>query len=439
MHGDARLAALSALERCRRDKAWSTATMDKAITEYALDRRDAALASKLCIGVLQNCRLLDHYINHYCTTKLEPKVRDILRLGAYQIVFLDKIPASAAVDESVRIAKKLGYARASGLVNAVMRKLAENAGSLPEIDRADFAHYLGVKYSHPDWIASRIIVEKGEEFAESFLAANNTEPATCLQINTLKVSTGDYCRALSRVGIEYENIDYLPDALLIKNAGSVTALPGFDEGLFYIQDPAARAAVLISGAAPGMRVMDACSAPGGKSFAAAIQMHGEGSIHAHDIHDKKVRLIAKGAQRLGIDIITASARDAKEPDEKLEQSFDIVIADVPCSGLGVIRKKPEIRDKTEQEIARLPETQSAILDNLSSFVKPNGVLLYSTCTVLKEENEDVIKAFLEKHTEYSAEDFELGDRIRSVCGAYTFWPNVDGTDGFFVCKLRRKK
>lgn len=439
MHGDARLAALSALERCRRDKAWSSATMDKAITEYDLEKRDGALASKLCIGVLQNCRLLDHYIDHFCTTKLEPKVRDILRLGAYQIVFLDKIPLSAAVNESVRLTKKLGYARASGLVNALLRRLAENAGQLPEIDRSDIAHYLGVKYSHPDWIAQRIIGEKGEAFAESFLAANNNEPATCLQINTLKVKSDDYCRALSRVGIEYDRIDYLPDAVLIRNAGSVTALPGFDEGLFYVQDAAARAAVLISGAAAGMTVLDACAAPGGKSFAAAIQMHGEGSITAHDISDKKAQLIAKGAQRLGVDIITASAQDAKEPDERLNASFDLVIADVPCSGLGVIRKKPEIREKTEREIARLPETQSAILDNLSTFVKPGGVLLYSTCTVLRKENEDVIRAFLIKHTEYTAEDFTLGDRIKSVRGSYTFWPNVDGTDGFFVCKLRRNR
>ena len=434
-----REAALAALERCRRDGAWSGAAIDMAIKRYALDRRDAALASRLCLGVLQNSRLLDFYINCYSNTpayKLEARVRDILRLGVYQLTMLDKIPARAAVNESVALCKSSGCARASGLINAVLRKVSASAEQLPPIPGEGTAEYLSIKYSHPRWIAEKIMQQKGCAFAEAFLSANNCPPSLDLQVNTLKTDRESIRRSLLRLEMEFSVPEYPENCLSLKG-GNVSALPGFEEGLFYVQDRAAAMAVSILGLKPGMQVLDACAAPGGKSFAAAIAMENQGSILSCDIHEKKLPLIQSGAQRLGVEILSTRQADARQPLPELQSRFDAVIADVPCSGLGVIRKKPEIREKTEEETGRLPQIQRDILENISRCVKPGGVLLYSTCTVLWEENEDVVGWFLRRHSDFEAEDFTVGARS-SQKGMYTFWPNVDGTDGFFAAKLRRK-
>lgn len=434
-----REAALTALERCRRDGAWSGAAIDNVIKKYALDRRDAALAANLCLGVLQNSSFLDYYINCFCNTssgKLEPKVRDILRLGVYQLLLLDKIPARAAVNESVALCRTSGCGRASGLVNAVLRKISALSGQLPEIPGKGTAEYLSIRYSHPRWLAQRLIDRKGYAFAEEFLAANNRPSGLDLQINTLKVEAADFIRALSRMEADY-TLPGFPANCVSLRGGNVVSLPGYEEGLFYVQDRAACMAVQILSLAPGMKVLDACAAPGGKSFAAAMAMCNTGEILSCDIHEKKLSLIEGGAKRLGIHIIRTKVADARRPSADLTGKFDAVIADVPCSGLGVIRKKPEIRTKSEAELSGLPQIQRDILENLSRCVKPGGVLLYSTCTILNEENEDVVNGFLHRHNEFSPEDFQVGSR-RSEKGMYTFWPNVDGTDGFFAAKLRRK-
>ena len=401
-HGGARQAALENLERFRRDGAWSGSGIDSAIKKYSLDGREAALTARLCLGVLQNSSLCDYYIGCYCRSKLEPKVRDILRLGVYQLLFMDKIPARAAVSESVALCKVSGYARAAGLVNAVLRRVAENADALPEIPGQGTAKYLSIKYSHPEWLVQYVMDRKGYAFAEAFLAANNRPAGLTIQVNR-----------------------------------SAVALPGFDQGLFYVQDRAARTAVEIASPKPGMQVLDACSCPGGKSFAAAIAMENWGSILSCDIHEKKLRLVRSGAERMGITIIDTCPRDAREPDESLHQRFDLVIADVPCSGLGVIGKKPEIRNKDRASLEGLPAIQRDILRNLSDFVRPGGTLLYSTCTILEEENQAVVRSFLSERNDYMLEGFSVAG-IDCPEGMYTFWPNVDGTDGFFAAKLKRK-
>ena len=227
-----------------------------------------------------------------------------------------------------------------------------------------------------------------------------------------------------------------PDGCLVLGGGSALNLPGFNDGLFYVQDKAARMALEIAGASAGMRVLDSCSCPGGKSFAAAIAMENQGSILSCDIHEKKLRLVDSGAQRLGIEIINTKAMDARNFDESMVAAFDLVIADVPCSGIGVIAKKPEIRNKDWDSIKGLPAIQRDIINNVSRYVAPNGVLLYSTCTVIKEENEDIVLAFLEEHKDFKLEGFELCG-IKAESGMHTFWPNVDGTDGFFAAKLRK--
>lgn len=432
----AREAAVFALERTRRDGAWSSALSDAMKTKYDLDSRSLSLAVSISLGVLQSTALLDYYIdlNSKSASKIEPKVRDIMRSGAYQLIFMDKIPASAAVNESVALCKKLGYSRVSGFCNAVLRKIASCADKLPEPPGKGTAKYLSVKYSHPQQLAQYIVDRRGYDAAEAFLAADNTIPDTCLQVNTLKITPDELMARLLAESIPCSMHPWLPNCIV--TAGSVSSMPGFDEGLFYVQDPAAKCAVLAAALEPGMYVLDSCAAPGGKSFAAAIAMRNEGSIDSCDLHDKKIRLISEGAQRLGISCINAFSHDAREP---FYRQYDAIIADVPCSGYGVIRKKPEIRYKPLEDSASMPAIQAAILENLSQYVKPGGVIVYSTCTVLGRENEDVVKAFLRAHAEFSAEGFTLPNGETAADGYITFWPDIDGTDGFFVSKLRRNK
>lgn len=435
----ARAAALAVLERCRRDGAWSSDTLDAVLRQSALDRREAALASRLALSVLQNRSYCDYYIEALGgrrSARLEPKLLDILRLGVVQLLLLDKIPPRAAVNETVALCREAGLERAAGLVNAVLRRVAESRDALPPIPGEGTAAYLSVRCSHPRWLVERLLQEHDYAFVESFLRANNAVQPLTIQVNTRRVTTEDYTRALQRAEIGFEQYPELPGCLRL-DGGSVRALPGFEEGLFYVQDRAARSAVSVSGVKPGQRVLDCCAAPGGKSFAAALAMGDTGSVLSCDIHEKKLRRIEEGAARLGLRCIETRAMDARKPDTELERAFDLVLADVPCSGLGVIGKRPEIRDKTEDEIARLPEIQHDILRSASRCVKPGGVLLYSTCTVLRAENEAQIEAFLAENPDFTAEDFALGS-LRSSNGCYSFWPQIDGTDGFFAAKLRKR-
>ena len=435
----ARRAALSMLERCRRDGAWLSAAADGIIRKEGLSRRDAALAGAIALGVLQNSVYFDFLIDAFSsvpTGKMEKKVLDILRIGVCQLVLLDRIPAHAALNETVALCAECGVGRAGALVNAVLHRIAAARGALPEVPNRGEASFLATRYSQSLWLAERLTKEKGYAFTEALFAAFNRPGTLDIQINTLSTTTGEYTRALAARGIPYE-IPPFPENCVSFSGGAVEALPGFDEGLFYVQDRAARMAVELCGLGRGMRVLDACASPGGKSFAAALAMHGEGEILSCDIHEKKLPLIESGAKRLGLDLIRTERRDAREYVGAYEKAFDAVLADVPCSGFGVMGKKPEVRRKRPEEIAALPAIQRDILDTLCRYVRPGGVLLYSTCTILREENEDVVKSFLAAHDAFSPCDFCVEDR-RSCDGCYTFYPHIDGTDGFFVSKLQRK-
>ena len=436
---NAREAALLTLERCGKDGAWASAVIDSIVKKEKLERRDAALASALAFGVLQNRDYYDFLISRFCTTpadKLEKKVLDILRLGVCQLEALDRIPPRAAVNETVALCSASGVARAAPLVNAVLRRVAENRDTLPEVPGKGTAAYLAMRFSHPLWLAERLVAEKGYDFTEAFFAADNAPAPLDIQINTLRTERESYERALEERSIPY-NIPPYPDGCLSLAGGAVGDLPGFREGIFYVQDRAARTAVDIAGLESGMRVLDACASPGGKSFAAAMNMCGDGEIVACDLREKKLVPIRETADRLGLGIIRTEERDARKCNSEWENAFDAVIADVPCSGLGVIRKKPEIRRKREAELAALPDIQRGILSNLSRYVRPGGTLLYCTCTILKEENEAVVEDFLSAHAAFSPCDFRIGERS-SENGCFTFWPHLDGTDGFFVSKLKRK-
>ena len=434
----AREAALRALVACEQQGAWSDGFLKKILRTAGLDSRDAALTTRLCFGVLQNRLLLDHYLGKLSTAKLEkmePAVRNALRLGAYQVLFLDRVPDHAAVSEAVDLARKGSKnPRSAGLVNGVLRSLVRQKDGLePPEDPA-------VRYSHPRWLADLFTRRLGREEAAALMAADNGEPPTCAQVNTTKATVEAVADSLRAEGVEVTPHPWLPNCLLLSHTGSLEELAAFREGLFYIQDAAAKLAVLAADPREGMDVLDACAAPGGKSFAAAIAMEGRGKVVSCDIHPHKMDLIRAGAKRLGLDCITAQVLDGKECKEEYLDGFDLVLADVPCSGLGIIRKKPDIRYKDPKPLEGLPRVQKAILDNVCRYVRPDGVLLYATCTLLERENEDVVRAFLDKHKDFTLEHFQVpGDFEGARDGMVTCWPHRHGTDGFFFAKLRRMR
>lgn len=432
----ARVAALTALIACRKNNAWSDGVLKEYIARDKLDRRDAALASRLCYGVMQHRMLLDHYISAFLRCKLkdlQPVVLDILRLGAYQITMMDKIPVSAAVNEAVEQGKKYANRQAAGLINGVLRSIARAGDSLPQ------PKDLATRYSHSHELVDLLRENVGDDLLEPLLKSHNEAPATMLQVNTLLANVEVVLAELSSCGVEVQLHPWMPGCLLATGTGNLEELPPFQEGRVSVQDPAARLSVMAAAPLPGMRVLDTCSAPGGKSFAAAMLMENRGEIISCDIHKHKVSIIEKGAARLGIHMISAMERDARNHNDTWDNSFDLVIADVPCSGLGVIRKKPDIRWRDLSQLEALPALQLDILRSVSRYVRPGGVLLYSTCTILKRENEDLVLRFLEESPNFTPEAFSLPGDLNAENGMLTLLPCTHGTDGFFICKLRKKK
>lgn len=423
---DAREAALYVLGRCRRFSAWSQQALQKAAEKYSLDKRDAALCSRLCLLVLQNAALCDYYIGCFSEVnlrKVEPQVLDILRLGACQILFMDKIPPSAAVHQAVEQAKR-SSPRASGYVNAVLRRIAEKRADLPEIPGKGTPEELSIRYSHPLWLSVKLVEEIGYDHTKAFLAANNTEPGLTLSVNRCRSDTVSLKKKLADAGLAPRDNPLL-SASIDLDSQDLLSIPGFSEGEFFVQDAAAACAVIAAAPRQNMRILDACAAPGGKSFLCASLIGDTGEILACDLHAKKLSRIEEGAERMGLHSIRTAPMDASRPFETLWNSFDLVVADVPCSGLGVIRKKPEIRYKEESALKNLPEVQQRILNGVCRCVRPGGILLFSTCTILREENEENAEAFLSAHPEF----VRLEER--------TIWPQDYGTDGFYYCKMRR--
>ena len=434
----ARETALNALMACRKSGAWSNGVLKEYIHRDRLDSRDAALATRLCYGVLQNRQKLDFYLQQLLTGKLKdlhPVVRDILHLGLYQILELDKIPDSAAVNESVTLAKKYNKnPKAASLVNGVLRNAVRSQGQLKEpVSYAD-------KYSHPDALISLLKANLPKGKLEPMLIANNASPDTVVQVNTRKITPAQLLQRLEEERVSAVPHGWMKDCLVLSGTGNLEYLPSFKEGLFYVQDPAAKLSVLCAKLPQeDIRVLDCCSAPGGKSFAASIAMEGKGQITSCDVHAHKTGLIENGAARLGLSNITARQQDATVQVPEWVEAMDVVIADVPCSGLGIIRKKPDIRYKNLEEMKNLPALQLAILENQATYVKKGGVLLYSTCTVLKAENEDVVNAFLAKYDDFYTEPLDLPEVFpRNESGMLTLIPGDYDTDGFFICRLRRK-
>lgn len=437
----ARKTALDALIACRKRAAWSNGVLKDYIDRDKLDHRDAALATRLCYAVLQNRSMLDHFLQQLLTGKvkdLHPLVRDILHLGLVQIYELERIPDSAAVNESVALAKK--YCRwqrsAPGLVNAVLRNAVRTKGEL------NAPTSLADRYSHPQELIDLLADYVGQEKLEPMLAANNGTPLTVVQVNTLRTTTDALVEELEREDVVALPHSWMKDCLVLSNTGNLENLRSFKDGLFYVQDAAARLSVMCAQIPTGdaVRVLDCCAAPGGKTFAAAIAMEGRGKIRACDIHRHKTTLIQKGADRLGLHNVMVREQNATENHPAWFEKMDVVIADVPCSGYGIIRKKPDIRFKAPADMERLPDLQLEILYKQADYVKPGGTLLYSTCTLVRRENEGVVEKFLKVSPEFTLEPLALPDVFpRNESGMLRLLPGEYETDGFFIAHLRRKK
>lgn len=432
---DARDTALELLTVCRRQNAWADAAFNARLQRVPMSDADAALCGRLLYGVTQNRILLDFYLNAFCTQKvshMQEPLADILRLGAYQILFLDRVPDRAAVDEAVKQAIRAGRKAASGMVNAVLRRLSREKASLPPVPDA------ATRYSHPRWLVERVRALLGAEETEQFLSENNRIPPLTIQVNPERASAEALLAELSESGVDAARHSWVPDCLELSGSGTVTRLASFRAGKFYVQDAAARLVTDIAGITRGASVLDVCAAPGGKTFGAALRVGENGSVLACDVNANKLPRIRDGAERLGLAArIRTGQADAREFHPDWEAKFDIVLVDAPCSGLGIIRKKPDIRYRDPEALSALPGLQYAILDNASRYVAPGGTLVYSTCTVLPEENEGVTDQFLSGHPDFRRVPFgdTPGQVTQSTPGQVTLWPQRDHTDGFYICRM----
>ena len=436
----ARRAAAQALFAIREHNAWSAPALKK----YAagLSARDAALATTLVNGVLQNRAMCDFYLAHFSKIRLkkvQPRVLDVLRLGVYQIVWLDRVPDAAAVNESVRLVRALCRAdrQTVGYANGVLRAIVRNADQLPQPNCATKAEYYALHYSHPQWLVERYLQQFGLQQTRLLLEANNQPAPTVLRVNTLRADVQQVIEELEQQGVQVQRHSTIPNCLTVSGTGSIDRLPAFAQGRVTVQDGASQMSVYALDPQPNHAVLDCCAAPGGKSFFAAEYMKNTGTVVSCDIFEHKLEKIREGANRLGLSNIRVVLQDAAAFRPEWEEAFDDVLCDVPCSGMGIIRKKPEIRYKDEGALGALPDIQRAILQNACRYVKPGGTLVYSTCTLLREENEMIVDWFAKTHPTFRKEGFSLPVCEQPVDGCVTLSPQVHDTDGFFVAKFRK--
>ena len=416
-----------------------------ALNSHSLDgisKEERAILTSLLYTTVEKKLSYDYYIaslSKRSLDKIDSRVLNILRLGACQIIDMKSIPDFAAVNESVKLAKNPGE---KAFINAVLREISRKAEKcelpLPPYEK-NVARHFSVKFSLPLWIVKKFITELGEEDAVKLFELFNSEPPLTVTVNSLKISRENFLKELYRSGISAEKSSISPLSVRIFDKVNPKNIYGYEEGYFFVQDEASALAVLALSPKKNEKLFDVCSAPGGKSFSSAILMEGCGKILSADLRRSKLSLIENGASRLGFSsLIEVIENDASETRPEYTGAFDKLICDVPCSGLGVISKKPDLRYRSEEGASELPGLQYKILSASSKYLRAGGEMIYSTCTLLKEENEEVVKRFLFENPDFSAVDFEIGS-LRSTAGALTLYPHINGTDGFFISKLRKIK
>ncbi len=420
----ARELAINVLYKIEIGEAYSNTTLSKELEKSELSNLDKGLTSELVYGVLTWKLTLDEIIKKYSSIKLKkisPWIINILRIGIYQIVFLDKIPESAAVNESVKLAKKYGHEASAKFVNAILRKIEKNEmeklvdyiGTKPKMED----ELISILTSHPIWLVDELLTEYDKNFVMELLNANNITPDITIRVNTLRTTRDELKKLLELKSVDCK-LGNLPDSILAKKMNS------FEGQLYVVQDEAAQLACLKLDPQEGDYILDACAAPGGKTTYLAQLMKNDGKIDAWDLHESRVKLIKEAGEKLGLTIINERIRDASLYYTELFEKYDRILLDVPCTGLGVIRKKPDIKwTRKVEDIDELVNIQYRILDNCSRYLKPNGTLVYSTCTVLGRENGQQVRKFLNEHKE-----FKLVEEIN-------LYPHINNTDGFYIAKM----
>ncbi|MCQ4921844.1 16S rRNA (cytosine(967)-C(5))-methyltransferase RsmB [Tissierella carlieri] len=447
MNLSAREIALNILYEIFENGAFSNITIKKHLVE-GLDHKEEGLIREIVYGVLEN----DIYINYIISKaskiklkKIHPVILTILKIGVYQLIFIDRIPPSAAVNESVNLAKKHGHKGTIGFVNGILRNISRNKDEFMKIEVKDKIDYISIKYSHPKWMVKRWIKDYGDEFTEELCRKNNESPELNIRINTLKTNKDELKERLVDYGFIVKDANYAKDSLIVENPIRITELPEFKKGHFIIQDESSTLVGQIMDPIPGSTVIDLCSAPGGKATHLAQIMNNKGKILSRDIYEHKISLIEENARRLGINIIETSMSDATKRDESLVNIADYLLLDAPCSGLGLIRRKPEIkRNRREEDIDELVKLQYGILNNAKDYLKIGGILIYSTCTIEKDENINLINKFLEKNKNFKLVNIE--DKINNKqdittlkSGYIQLFPHIHNTDGFYIAKIIKER
>lgn len=441
---DSRNVALKVLLKIENEDAYSNIALNNAIKENKLNGIDSAFVSALVYGVLERKITLDYIIKTYSKIplrKIESKTKNILRLGILQLLFMDKVPDSAAVNESVNLAKKHKLQKSSGFINGILRSItrAEIKYTLP--DKSNLLRYLSVKYSVPEDIIRLWINSCGELNAEGILKSLGGRPQICCRVNTLKTDKARLTAELEKQGVKTEEVKFLPDALYLENTGSVERLNAYKNGLFHIQDASSQLCVSCLSPKPRQIMLDICAAPGGKSFTAAQLMNDRGKIFSCDMFENKLKLINSGARRLGINSVVTLLRDG-EKDEVTLPLADRILCDVPCSGLGIMARKPEIRYKKDVITAQLPELQYKILSNSAKYLANGGVLVYSTCTLNPAENNENANRFLSEHPDFYGVKIKLPNGVERAFDEepyeITLMPHKAKTDGFYFAVFGKK-
>lgn len=435
---DPRLTVVKMLMKMESSEAYSNLLLDHAFNEAELSDRDKAFAAALFYGVLERRLTLDHVIrtnSKIAFEKLDKAAVQILRTGLYQLLYMPSVPESAAVNESVKMCKKLKCFSAQGFVNGMLRSFIRSGKKISYLGISPEKR-LSVEYSCPEWLTEKFISEYGMDFAVRALKASVGKPPVYARVNVLRTTTDKVIAELAKQRIKAAPYLGLVNCIRLEKAGDIEKCAPFRQGLFHVQDISSQLCCLTLRPVVNETVLDVCAAPGGKSFTLAELMGNNGKLYSMDLHDMRVGLIEDGAARLGIKIITAMQNDASKFNGALPQA-DRVLCDVPCSGFGVIRRKPEIKYKPPEEFAGLPEIQYQILETSARYVKSGGTLVYSTCTLSRAENDDVADRFVASHPEFMpiVQPVPLsapGDYKRTYC------PDENGGDGFFTASFRRK-
>ena len=442
---NARQIVLNLLIQMNKTTGYSNIMLDKKLEESNLSRQDKSFATALFYGVIERRITLDAVIAAHSNInikKISPDVLQILRIGIYQILYMDSVPDSAAVNESVKLAEFVRKIKAKGYINAVLRSFIRDGKELPT--SGNEAQSLSVEYSCPEWLVEKWQSEYGQGNLDRILTASITVPPIAIRTNTIKISTQELHSQINAAGIKAAISPLAPDSIILEGSGSIQSNDIYKHGFFHVQDISAQLCCHALSPKSGETILDLCSAPGGKAFTIAQLMNDEGSVLAFDLHRNRTRLIEQGAKRLGIKIIKASQGDAKVFNENIPLA-DGVICDVPCSGLGIIRRKPEIKYKNSDDFAKMPEIQLDILCNAAKYVKVGGVLLYTTCTLSRAENDNVADTFYNAHNENFSrmplpELLINSDGETSHDGSVkTLFPDINGGDGFFIAAFRRVK